>query len=60
MMTSVSATFNGSNVNVVNVVADGCSYLVTYVDQSGNLKISRGFIDNTTGTATIGTSAKVN
>lgn len=59
-MNSVSATFNGANVNVVNVVGEGCTYLVTYVDKAGNLKISRGFIDNSTGTATIGTSAKVN
>lgn len=57
-MTSVSATINGSIVNVVNVIADGSNYYTVYVDGSNNFKISRGYIE-TSGT-TIGTSAKVN
>lgn len=58
-MTSVSATFNGSVVNILSVNGDGNGINIVYVDSARNLKVSRGFIDNT-GTAVIGTSATVN
>lgn len=58
-MTSVSATFNGSVVNIISINGDGNSVNVIYVDSARNLKVSRGFIDST-GTAVIGTSATVN
>lgn len=63
-MNSVSATIIGvnQNVNVVQVNSDGSSYHVLFVDAAGNLKLTRGMIDNTPGISAtlIGTSAKVN
>lgn len=63
-MNSVSATVVGvgQNVNVVQVNSDGSTYHVLYIDAAGNLKLTRGMIDNTPGISatTIGTSAKVN
>lgn len=59
-MNSVSATILGTNVNVVQVNSDGCNYHILFVDQQGNLKLTRGMLDLTLSANTIGTSAKVN
>lgn len=61
-MNSVSATVNGSVINIVEVAVEGCQYHMVYIDTSGTLKLTRGYIDNTPGTLplTLGTSAKAN
>ena len=59
-MNSVSATILGTNVNVVDVNADGCNYYITFVDAQGNLKLTRGMLTTGISATTIGLSAKVN
>jgi hypothetical protein len=59
-MNSVSATILRTNVNVVQVTSEGCNYYITFVDAQGNLKITRGLIDNSVSATSLGTSAKVN
>jgi hypothetical protein len=57
-MTSVSAIFNGSFVNIVSVNGDSSSLNIVYVDAAKNLKVSKAFMDNS-GNVTLGISATI-
>lgn len=59
---NVSATINGQNVNVVQINSDGCNLHTIFIDASGNLKVTKGYIDYSPSVSAtlIGTSAKSN
>ena len=57
---NVSATIKGQNVNVVQINSDGCNLHTIFIDASGNLKVTKGYIDYSVSATLIGTSAKSN
>jgi hypothetical protein len=51
----VSATFEGEQVTIVDIDANGSTYYVTYITSAEDMKVSRRvYVDDT---ATIATSA---
>jgi len=57
---NVTATFDGASVTIVEVGCDGGLIHVTYVDASGNLKVTKKFISVSSETYTVATGATVN
>ena len=59
---NISATMNGSHVSIVNILVDGSSLGIVYVDASNNLNVLRQYIPATSAAGipfVLGTSATV-
>ena len=59
---NISATMNGASVNIVNIIMDGSSLGIVYVDTSKNLNILKTYIPATSAAGiplVLGTSAGI-
>ncbi len=56
---SVSATFEGAYVEILDIVPNGCDIYVIYKDSSNNIKIGKTLINRNSSSTTIATSATV-
>lgn len=56
---SVSATFEGAYVEILDVVPNGCDIYVLYKDSSNNIKIGKTLISRSSSSTIIATSATV-